>query len=90
VAALEQQWTELVPQRPFDYFYLDEAFDQQYRNDEISHLILLKSNGANLYAYVELYNSVCAVVVLSNDYKGAQLNQLSSKTLFLAKYIIVR
>jgi putative ABC transport system permease protein len=33
VAALEQQWATLVPHRPFDYFFLDEAFDQQYRNE---------------------------------------------------------
>ena len=31
VSALEQQWQTLAPQRPFNYFFLDEAFDQQYR-----------------------------------------------------------
>lgn len=31
VAALEQQWQTLAPQRPFNYFFLDEAFNQQYR-----------------------------------------------------------
>ncbi|MEX1240511.1 MAG: ABC transporter permease [Cyclobacteriaceae bacterium] len=33
LAALERQWSALVPHRPFDYFFLDEAFDQQYRNE---------------------------------------------------------
>jgi putative ABC transport system permease protein len=33
LAALEQQWQALVPHRPFDYFFLDEAFDHQYRNE---------------------------------------------------------
>lgn len=31
VAALGQQWQSLAPQRPFNYFFLDQAFDQQYR-----------------------------------------------------------
>ena len=31
VSALQQQWQMLAPQRPFNYFFLDEAFDQQYR-----------------------------------------------------------
>lgn len=33
LAALEQQWAALVPHRPFEYFFLDEAFDKQYRNE---------------------------------------------------------
>ena len=31
VSALQQQWQTLAPQRPFQYFFLDEAFDEQYR-----------------------------------------------------------
>ena len=31
VSALQQQWQTLAPQRPFNYFFLDEAFDEQYR-----------------------------------------------------------
>ncbi|WKN41479.1 ABC transporter permease [Tunicatimonas pelagia] len=31
VSELEQQWQDLAPQRPFNYFFLDEAFDRQYR-----------------------------------------------------------
>ena len=31
VSALKQQWQTLAPQRPFNYFFLDEAFDEQYR-----------------------------------------------------------
>ena len=31
VSALEQQWQTLAPQRPFNYFFLDQAFDEQYR-----------------------------------------------------------
>ena len=30
---LERRWRSLAPHRPFDYFFLDEQFDQQYRAD---------------------------------------------------------
>ncbi|MEM9674137.1 MAG: ABC transporter permease, partial [Bacteroidota bacterium] len=34
IATLRDQWQELAPQRPFNYFFLDEAFDQKYRAEE--------------------------------------------------------
>lgn len=34
LAAIEQKWNELVPQRPFTYFFLDENFDALHRSDE--------------------------------------------------------
>ncbi|MEO0330404.1 MAG: FtsX-like permease family protein, partial [Bacteroidota bacterium] len=34
IAALRDQWQELAPQRPFNYFFLDEAFDKNYRAEE--------------------------------------------------------
>jgi hypothetical protein len=34
LAKLEQQWRELVPNRPFEYFFLDEEFDKLYRREQ--------------------------------------------------------
>ncbi|MBS1659658.1 MAG: ABC transporter permease [Bacteroidetes bacterium] len=34
IAAMKASWDRLVPTRPFDYFFLDEAFDKQYRSEE--------------------------------------------------------
>jgi len=34
IAAIESKWKSLVPNRPFSYFFLDEFFDKQYRNEE--------------------------------------------------------
>ena len=31
---LRDKWKTLDPQRPFDYFFLDSAFDSLYRNEE--------------------------------------------------------
>ncbi|MFT3823419.1 MAG: ABC transporter permease [Chitinophagaceae bacterium] len=34
IAAIESKWKQLVPNRPFSYFFLDEFFDRQYRAEE--------------------------------------------------------
>jgi len=31
---LREKWTELDPNRPFDYYFLDRYFNQQYQSDE--------------------------------------------------------
>ncbi len=33
VSSLEQKWQTLSPERPFDYFFLDDSFDRQYRTE---------------------------------------------------------
>src|SRR5205085_1256067 len=30
IAAIESKWKSLIPNRPFNYFFLDEFFDKQY------------------------------------------------------------
>jgi putative ABC transport system permease protein len=39
VAELESTWREFAPNRPFDYFFLDDNFEAQYRADERLGLI---------------------------------------------------
>lgn len=34
VAAVEAKWKELVPERPFDYFFLDQELDKLYKDEE--------------------------------------------------------
>ena len=34
IAAIKAKWDQLTTDRPFHYFFLDEAFDQQYRAEE--------------------------------------------------------
>ncbi|HCL82954.1 MAG TPA: cell division protein FtsX, partial [Chitinophagaceae bacterium] len=34
IAAIENKWNTLIPARPFDYFFLDEYFDKQYRSEQ--------------------------------------------------------
>ena len=34
ISTIEQQWKTIYPKDPFDYFFLDKFFDQQYANDQ--------------------------------------------------------
>jgi putative ABC transport system permease protein len=34
VAAIEQIWSKYFPNDPFSYYFLDESFDQQYKDDK--------------------------------------------------------
>jgi putative ABC transport system permease protein len=34
IAAMKSGWDKLIPDRTFDYFFLDEAFDHQYQSEE--------------------------------------------------------
>jgi putative ABC transport system permease protein len=34
IAAIEKQYKTIIPNRPFSYYFLDEFFDRQYRNEE--------------------------------------------------------
>lgn len=34
IAAIEKQWKTMMPNRPFNYFFLDEFFDRQYSTEE--------------------------------------------------------
>lgn len=34
IAGIEKVWATIYPQNPFDYFFLDEYFNAQYKNDD--------------------------------------------------------
>ena len=34
LSSIEAKWKELIPNRPFTYYFLDEFFDKQYRGEE--------------------------------------------------------
>ncbi|KQS33511.1 ABC transporter permease [Dyadobacter sp. Leaf189] len=34
LAAVEQKWKQMIPERPFSYYFMDEFFDRQYRAEE--------------------------------------------------------
>jgi putative ABC transport system permease protein len=34
LAAIESKWKQVIPNRPFSYYFLDEFFDRQYRSEQ--------------------------------------------------------
>lgn len=34
IASIEQEWNKLLPQQPFNYYFLDDFFDRQYRSEQ--------------------------------------------------------
>jgi putative ABC transport system permease protein len=34
IANLEDKWNELIPDRPFTFYFIDDSFDKQYNSDE--------------------------------------------------------
>ena len=34
IKAIQSKWSQVIPTRPFDYTFLDESFDQQYRAED--------------------------------------------------------
>jgi len=34
IASIKDKWQSVLPNQPFDYYFLDESFDQQYQSEE--------------------------------------------------------
>ena len=49
LATLEKTWKQWVPNRPFEYFFLDEDFDKQYRAEERLGLIFSAFSGLAVF-----------------------------------------
>lgn len=57
LSELETTWQRLVPNRPFDYFFLDENFDRQYRSEEkLSGLFMVFAGLAIFVACLGLFS----------------------------------
>jgi len=55
--------------------------------NEISHLIVIKSDSTKklLYAYIELFNVICAFIKLNEDYSGQAINTYYHQDVFTGK-----
>ena len=59
MAYVKQQWAKYDPNHPFEYFFLDDEFNEQYRADEIQYKLL-----TNL-SYVCIFISLLGLLGLS-------------------------
>ncbi|MFD1145181.1 ABC transporter permease [Larkinella insperata] len=49
IQKLERFWKTAVPQRPFEYYFLDQAFDKQYRAEERFGRLFLYFSGLAIF-----------------------------------------
>ncbi len=49
VSAIEAQWDEIYPDNPFDFFFLDEFFNQQYKSDIQFNAVFISFAGLAIF-----------------------------------------
>lgn len=59
ISYIQDKWTEYDPNHPFEYFFLDQRFNEQYREDETQHKLL-----SNL-SYICIFISLLGLLGLS-------------------------
>jgi len=42
ITSINKTWAAIAPERPFEYFFLDERFNQQYKADEVQYQLLAR------------------------------------------------
>ena len=49
IKTVETQWNKIYPDNPFDYFFLDELFDRQYKSDEQFNAVFIGFAGLAIF-----------------------------------------
>ena len=49
ISAIEKVWDEIYPDNPFDFFFLDEFFDRQYKSDHLFNSIFIGFAGLAMF-----------------------------------------
>ena len=60
VERIEDKWNALMPNRPFNYFFMDEYFDRQYRSQEQFKALFMN------FAFLTIFISCLGLVGLSS------------------------
>lgn len=64
LASIEQQWENLFPEQPFDYFFLEEFFNRQYEPDKKFSTMLILFTGLGIFiACLGLYGLSMLIVL---------------------------
>jgi putative ABC transport system permease protein len=59
MADIKEQWAKFDPNHPYEYFFLDDRFNEQYKEDETQHALL-----TNL-SYICIFISLLGLLGLS-------------------------
>ena len=46
---------------------------REFGNEEISHLVTIRSQEKYLFGYVEIFNIICGLIVISDNYQGEEV-----------------
>jgi putative ABC transport system permease protein len=65
--ALRNAWQEIAPEKPFDYYFLDEDFDQQYRAEE-------------RWAQIVIYSTSFAIIIACIGLLGLSALAVTKRT----------
>lgn len=57
---IEDEWNRLIPNRPFNYFFMDEYFDRQYRSQEQFKALFMN------FAFLAIFISCLGLIGLSS------------------------
>jgi len=70
LAFIEQTWTEFSPNHPYEYRFLDEEFNQQYREDETQKTLI------SSLSYISIFISILGLIGLSAFTAGQKIKEI--------------
>ena len=75
IAALEKKWKQFVPDKPFEYFFLDEFQGSLYRTERVTGILFIIFSGlAILIASLGLFGlSACMAEQRTREVGSAKL-----------------
>lgn len=68
---LEEKFNEFDPNHPFEYLFLDQEFDKQYRADQIQHQLI------SSLSYICIFISILGLIGLSAFTAGQKSKEIS-------------
>jgi putative ABC transport system permease protein len=87
IADIHRLWTGLYPQNPFDYFFLDEYFNAQYKNDEQFGKVFTAFSGLAIFiASLGLFGLTAYMIAMRTKEIGVR-KVLGSSTFALVRLL---
>ncbi len=71
IAALEMKWNTLYPNIPFNYYFLDDHFRDQYRQDDLFMKII------NLFAMIAVFIGVLGLISFTSFWVDRKQREMS-------------
>jgi putative ABC transport system permease protein len=87
IRAIQQTWGTLYPQNPFDYFFLDQYFNAQYKNDDRFGKVFIVFSGLAIFiASLGLFGLTAYMTMLRTKEIGVR--KVLGSTTFQLVYLL--